>query len=65
MRIRILKEGLNWKVSEIEQFLVDTVKKYEQKRWYQICLFKVQPVQTDKSVVLLVHRYVQTDLFNI
>lgn len=32
MRVRILKEGLNWKNSEIEYFLIETVKKYEQNR---------------------------------
>lgn len=31
MRIRILKEGINWKDNEIEQFLIETVRKYEQK----------------------------------
>lgn len=31
MRVRILKNGLNWKPSEIEHYLVETVKKYEQK----------------------------------
>lgn len=32
MRVRILEKGLNWKASEIECFLVETVKKYEQKK---------------------------------
>jgi len=30
MRVRILKKGLNCKESEIEQYLVETVKMYEQ-----------------------------------
>ncbi|OZU89414.1 hypothetical protein CIL03_06790 [Virgibacillus indicus] len=32
MRVRILEKGLNWKASEIECFLVETVKRYEQKQ---------------------------------
>ncbi|MBS4221868.1 helix-turn-helix domain-containing protein [Lederbergia citrea] len=31
MRVRILEKGLNWKASEIECFLVETVREYEQK----------------------------------
>lgn len=31
IRVRILKEGLKWKASGIECFLVETVKMYEQK----------------------------------
>lgn len=30
IRARILNKGLNWQANEIEQFLVETVKKYEQ-----------------------------------
>ncbi len=32
MRINILKKGLNWNSDEIECFLIQTVKEYEQKR---------------------------------
>lgn len=32
MRVRILKKCLNWKTSEIECFLIETVRKYEQKK---------------------------------
>ncbi|GIO25189.1 hypothetical protein [Oceanobacillus sp. J11TS1] len=32
MRVRILKKGLNWMANEIEYYLVETIKKYEQSR---------------------------------
>lgn len=32
MRVNILKKGLNWNSNEIECFLIETVKKYEQNR---------------------------------
>ncbi|MCR2822751.1 helix-turn-helix domain-containing protein [Lederbergia panacisoli] len=32
MRVRILAKGLNWKASEIEYFLVETVREYERKK---------------------------------
>lgn len=32
MRVKILREGLNWNSNEIECFLIETVKKYEQNR---------------------------------
>ena|SRR5699024_1659128 len=31
MRVRILKNGLNWKASDIERYLIETIKGYEQK----------------------------------
>lgn len=31
IRVKILSKGLNWNSSEIECFLIETVKKYEQK----------------------------------
>ncbi|MFD1447953.1 helix-turn-helix domain-containing protein [Oceanobacillus profundus] len=31
MRVLILKRGLNWKANEIDCYLVETIKRYEQK----------------------------------
>ncbi|WP_188697714.1 helix-turn-helix domain-containing protein [Pullulanibacillus camelliae] len=31
MRVRILKSGLNWKSSDVEHYLVEMIKGYEQK----------------------------------